>query len=514
MRRIITTLIVLGLLTGVGYLGYQRFSRSQQPERVAGEQIPVTPGTISATVNATGSVAPARQVTLTFRTPGRVQAIAVAEGARVAAGDLLAQQETTDLEFAVAQAEASLAVAEARLRQLQQPGRESDIVAAEAQLASARENLARAQEGANAEDVRAARAQLSAAQAALNKVLAGPDETQLRQAQANLARAEAALQQAQAAYDQVKWRNDIGALPQSLQLQQATIDYEAAKASYDAAAAGPGQEQIEQARAQVVQAEASLDRLTRGPTAADIAAAEAQVAQAEASLVKLREGADPNEIAAAEAQVAQAEIALEQAQANLEGAAIVAPFAGTVASVGAQETELVTSATPMIVLVDLSAFHLDVQVDEIDVGQVKVGDTVTVTLDAFREQPFPGVIERVSPVATTVQGVVSYPVRIALDQAAAPGELRSGLTANAAITTERREGVLLVPNRAISIDRASGELFVEKLAAGGTSTTRTRITTGLRNESVSEVTSGLSAGEIIVIPTVDPADELRPRFGG
>lgn len=499
MRRVFMAVIVVGLLAGISYIGYQR-SRAGDTAAVSGEQVEVRRGTISATVSATGSVEPEREVTLTFSTVGKVVEIPVEEGQMVEAGAVIARLETDDLELAVAQAEAALAAAQARQRQLQNPATEGDIAAAEAFLASAQANLQRVREGPQASEVEAARARLQAAQEALNTLLAGPNEAELIAAQAALARAEAAVKQAQAAYDEVAWREDIAMLPQALQLEQATIDYEQAKANYNEVIAGPRQDQIDQARAQVAEAQAQLDALLRGATAADIAAAEAQVVEAQTQLDKLRTGATENEIAAAEADVRQAEVALEQARINLERATLTAPFAGTVARIGVREAELVSQQTPVATLVDLSAFHLEVAIDEIDVGQVQVGAGVTVTLDAFRDQPFTGVIERVAPVPEIDQGVVTYPVRIRLDAESAPGVLRSGLTANATIITERHEDALLVPNRAVEIDRATGDSYVQKLDPRTGQTVRTTVVIGLRDEQYSEVLSGLEEGDIVVIP--------------
>ncbi|HBY98658.1 MAG: efflux RND transporter periplasmic adaptor subunit [Ardenticatenaceae bacterium] len=510
MRRLFIAVLVIALLGGITYVSYQRFAGP--PSAVAGEQVTVKRGEISATVSATGGVEPVRQVTLTFRAPGKIVAIPVQEGQQLATGTVLARLDTTDLQFAVDQAEANLAAAEARLRQLQNPARPGDIAAAEAQVASAEANLQRVKDGPSAGDVAAARANLTAAQETLAKLLRGPDESQLATAKANLARAEAALKQAQAAYDQVKWRSDIGMLPQSLQLQQTTIDYQLASANYESVVAGPGKDQIDQARAQVAQAQTQLDKLSQGPAAADISAAQAQVAQVQAQLDKLKEGADPNEIAAAEASVRQAQVGLDQARNNLAGATITAPFDGTVARIAAKEAELVGAQTPIVTLADLSRFHLDVLVDEVDVGQVKAGDDVTVTLDAFRDQPFLGVIERVAPVADVQQGVVNYPVRITLDTATAPGELRSGMTANATITTERREQVLLVPNRAVEIDRETGDVYVQKLDPASGTTSRMPVTIGLRDDQSSEILSGLQAGDVILIPASNQSEPRRNPF--
>ncbi|MDQ4078570.1 MAG: efflux RND transporter periplasmic adaptor subunit, partial [Chloroflexota bacterium] len=506
MKRIAAILGVLAIVALATYFGYVRNASSA--ESLEGERIPVERGTIEATVNATGNVEANKQISLSFRAPGHVANVLIAEGDLVQEGERLARLDTTDLEFAVAQAESNVAAQQAQLRQLQAPASESeiqaaeatlesarsaltqlesgpdpeDLRAAEASLASARQNLAQVQQGANPAEVEAARAQLSAAQLALQRLEAGPDGNALTAAQAELDRAEAAVRQAQAAYDEVSYRPDISGLPQSLQLEQATINYEAAKANYDTIAAGATEDELEQARANVASAEANLNRLLAGSDSAAISAAEAQVVQAETNLTKLRAGTDAAELAAARAQVEeaeanlerlragpdeeemavaeaslrQAEIALEQARADLAGAELLAPFTGTIATIAAREGELITSGQPMITLVDLTGFRIEVEVDEIDIGQVRVGDSVTILVDSLPNTEIASEIDYVAPVPTIAQGVVTYPVRILLDADAAPG-VRVGMTANVNITTETREGALLVPNRAIEIDRNSGK---------------------------------------------------------
>ena len=116
-----------------------------------------------------------------------------------------------------------------------------------------------------------------------------PNQEAVQIAAAQLSEAEAALRLAQAAYDPVAWRPDVGALPQSLALQQATNNYEIAQAQYNLA--------------------------TQGASPAQLAGARAAVAQAQAYLDSLQEGPDPNALAAAEAGVEQAQLALDTALA-------------------------------------------------------------------------------------------------------------------------------------------------------------------------------------------------------
>lgn len=515
MRRGIIALVVVVLLAAVSWIGYTRLGGQDETASVASEeQITVTRGRLVASINASGTVNPNRQITLVFDTPGRVAEVLVEEGQDVREGDLLARLDTTDLELAVRQAEINLEIAQAQLDRVRNPASsEEEIRAAEAQLRSAEANLAKLKAGPSAAELAAARANLEAAQAALDRLLAGPDPVQLASAQQRLKNAEAALRQAQAAYDQVKWRPDIAMLPQSLQLEQATIEYEAARIAYEEVANSPTPEQIAQARAQVETARANLQRLLETPSEAEIAAAEAQVEQARANLRRLRGEVDSVDVRIQEAQVEQAQLALEQARRNLEGAQLVAPFDGTVATVNIKPFELVSSATPAIVLADLSRFELEVGVDELDVGQVQVGNPVTVTLDAYQDATMRGTVIHVAPVARTdAQGVATYPVRIELDVSTAPGPLRAGMSGNAQIVTQVLEDVLIVPNRAIAIDRTTGRLTVWKLENG--QAVPVEIAIGLRGDTHSEVIAGLEEGDIIIIPSIDRREQLRRQLEG
>ena len=324
MKRVITIILILGAVIGLSWLGYQTFGgqaiQKQTVEDEDLEKFVVKRDTIEATVSATGSIAPEAEVTLTFELGGKVEELFVGKGQMVKAGDPLAKLETASLELQVAQAQATLALNEAKLQQAMKEANPEDITAAEAELASAEANY--------------------------EKVKAGPTEEELIVAKADMEKAAIALQKAQAEYDQVAWMPGVSALPQSAALQQASIDYERAKANYQQTAQSPTESELKSAWAQVVQAQTQLDKLRKNP--------------------------EPEEVAIAQAQVDQAQAQLEEAQLKLKKAVITAPFEGVVASLGAEVGELVSSNTPMVVLVDISSFHIDVEIDEIDISQIAV----------------------------------------------------------------------------------------------------------------------------------------------
>lgn len=452
MRRTLVALIIVSTLAVAGLWAYQNFFAQAEEPVAEREEVTVEEGTLLAVVNATGMVLPERQTTLAFTGAGRVAEVLAEEGQVVQAGQVLARLETTDLEFAIEQAELALATAQTQYLRLQSPPSEYDIATAEAALESAR--------------------------AAYNKLLAGPSKEEIKVARTNLEQAEASLKQAQAAYDQVADRPDVGMLPQSLQLEQATIAFEAAQANFE---------------------------LTmRKPTTAELASARSAVIQAESSLARLQEGVSEEEILLSQLQVQQAQLSLDQAQHQLEGTVLAAPHQGTITRVGIQEGEL-TGGQPAFILTDLSRYHVEADVDEIDIGRVAVGQRATVALDALPGEGLVGEIDQIAPSAQTDTGIVSYGVTVSLLPTDAL--LRSGMTANVEIVTESRENVLLVPNRFVSIDRLTGRTFVDKLV--GNEIQPVEIQVGLRDEAYSEVLAGLQDGDTIVLVQESSEEQLR-----
>jgi HlyD family secretion protein len=423
----------------------------------------------------------------------------VVEGQFVQQGDLLARLETDDLDFSITQAEMAVRQAEMGVRQA-----EITVRQAESSLASAQTQWLRAQNGAAAYDIAAAEAAVESAKASYQRLLAGPTAEEIRVARANLDQAEASLEQAQAAYNQVADRPDVAMLPQALQLEQATIAYQVAQANFELTQRPASAAERAAAQSAIVQAEASLARLQEGASEEDLQIAQIGVEQAQLQVDQAHIQADQ-----AQLQVEQAQLSLDQARHQLEGTTLTAPHAGTITTVGVKEGEM-SGGQPAFILTDLSLYHVDVTVDEIDIGRVAEGQPVTITLDALPDVRLAGQIEQIAETAQIESGIVSYRVRVGLDPGDAP--LRAGMTANVDIVTERRDNVLLVPNRFISIDRTTGQAFVDR--AVGSQVQPTEIQIGLRDELSSEVRAGLEEGDVVVLIKESSQERLRQMMMG
>lgn len=263
--------------------------------------------------------------------------------------------------------------------------------------------LAQIEAGSRAEEIAMAQADYDRAVAEYEQLTAGPTEEEIIILKAAQSKAAVAVQEAQAAYDQVSWQPGIGALPQSVALQKASINYEQAKAEYEQALAGP--------------------------TEAEIDAARSEINKARARLELERNGASEEDVAVAQARIQQARTALNQAQLGLEKTRLVAPFAGTVVAVEAHEGEMVRAGAPLITMADLSKFQVETtDLDEWGVARVTAGQEVILTFKAFEKQEWRGHVVAIAPRGELLaSGATVYAVTIVLEQRVP--ELRWGMTA-------------------------------------------------------------------------------------
>jgi HlyD family secretion protein len=372
VKKIVIGVVVASIVLAGGAWVYTSYL-APPPEPEISEE---TEEQVTQVVAATGVVVPSQWATLSSRTGGVVEEILAGEGDQVQEGQLLVQLDDSDLEHVVAQAEAALATAQATLFQVKAPARPEELAMAQASLAAAQAQLAKLRWGASDEEKTAAR---------------GAMET-----------AALALQQAQAAYDEVAWLEEIREMPQALALQQATMEYEIAKARYEA--------------------------LVRGASAEDIAAAQAEVDRARASLSLLGAGSRPEDVAVAEAHIGEAESALAQAVSALDDAALTAPFDGTIGALLVRAGEMVNPNTPVVVLGNVSEFKIETtDLNEVDLYLIDVGQSVDLTFEALPGKNISGVVARIAPMASLEQGGTNYEVTIEMDNQ--DPDLRWGMTA-------------------------------------------------------------------------------------
>jgi len=343
---------------------------------------------------------------------GKVSEVKVEVGDKVAAGDLLVALDTTDLQAAVKKAEMSLETARLKFEDLSKGPEASDIALAEAKLEQAQQALTKTMEGPTDDELKAAESSSTAAWAAYNDLKSGPTAAKKIQAQASLKAAELTLQQAQRAYDKISWQPDAGTSSEGAALQQATIDYESAKAAYDDLIKPATTADLQSALSAAYKAQDDLAQLKKQPLASDVNEAKANVAVAQATLDKTKEGATKVDLRTAEIAVESALIDLEQARKDLNNAQLKAPIAGTVLAVNLEPGQVTKGGDVAIVMADTNKIKLVVNVEQKDISKVKVGQGAGISVYALPGKTYKGVVEKIAPVSSDDKSFVGFPVTL------------------------------------------------------------------------------------------------------
>ena len=445
-KRIFLTLGAVVLIgTGVTFAA----GRSQTSTTTAQTQTStVTRATLSSVIESSGSATPETSITLSFGATGTVDKVNVRAGDQVKKGDVLAEIDTTDLQLAVAQAE-----------------------------------------------------QAYVSQQATYSMTVNPDPAEVAADKLAVSNAEAAYQLAQQTY---KVNSTDSVMLSCVNLDNLKKSYDDAQTAYNnyisdwhvtvngTAELSPQKSQLDRAKSAYEQAVISCNLTKSSVNDTGIKSAYASLVQAKANLDNLTNPSDRT-LKAAAAQLEQVKLALDEARQQLEGARIVAPFDGLVTSVTAVAGGPSSSAA--IKLSDASQYHVDVLVDETEIGRVQAGQQAKITFDALTGITVTGQVARIDPAGTVSNGVVNYKVRVNLDPTDAA--LRTDMTANVQMILDTHTNVLAVPGTAIR-SGTSGGYYVNVAGTDGTAQ-RVDVTTGYTDGSLTEVSGNLQAGQKVYL---------------
>ena len=212
-----------------------------------------------------------------------------------------------------------------------------------------------------------------------------------------------------------------------------------------------------------------------------------------------------NSLADAALAVQNAQLSLQSAQEALDSYTITSPISGTVIEKNLKAGDQLNGGDSgaMAVIYDLSQLELQMDVSELDIGQIQPGQTVEITAEALPGQTFTGVVEKVSVNGTTTDGFTTYPVTILLSEY---GDLNPGMNVSADIIVERSENVLCVPAAAVNSDgtvlvTGEGAFAEDGVTIADPSKIESRpVTLGRGNQDFVEITSGLEEGETVLLP--------------
>jgi HlyD family secretion protein len=415
-------------------------AQAAAPEEVPAAPVEVAPvetGDIAVIYAYTGNIEAADSVSVMPGTAGRIETVLVVVGDELKAGDPIAVVESD--------------IYATQLRQ------------AEAGLEAARLGLAKMEEGARPEQIAAAQAAVQFTRNAVSDLTDISDEERTT-AVAALAQAEAGLRLAQSEYDKIAWAGQVGMMPQALQLEQATIGYEAAKAAYE---------------------------LQTNPSDLQLSPLMAQLAQAELALALAKNPFTETDYEMARNQVKLAEAALDMARIQMHETTIRAPFDGVVAELYVTEGSMVAPQAPAALFVS-KPVEVMLNVEESRISHVTEDQNAALQVTAYPGQDFPAVVTNVAPTADSQSHTFAVQVT-PMDE---DHLLRSGMYANVSLLIEEKQETLLVPRAALT--EVAGQETIYVVNDDNTAEQRA-VTTGLEEDGRVEILSGLTAGEQVVI---------------
>ncbi len=311
-------------------------------------------------------------------------------------------------------------------------------------------------------------------------------EAQLKQARALLTAAESKIQETQS---QTK---TLGANLEKSRLEAESRDYEFAVAEY---------KRYRDLLASGLVSKSDYDSVEQKMRAAEVVhkSLQAAVSVREAELEQ-----NSRTLNTARAEMAQAQAQCEQAEESLRYASIRSPINGVVLSREVEVGDAVSSilqlgsnATLIMTLGDVKELYVKGKVDETDIGLVKVGQPVRVTVDAYKHQSFKGTVFRIAPMGVEKDNVTRFEVRVSIENDL--DLLKVNMSANAEIVLEEHHKVLLIPESSL-IYNEKRETSVE-IPDLSTKTGRRQIPVkiGLSNGARTELVSGLKLGDRVVL---------------
>lgn len=413
-KKWMTIGVVSLMVLGGGYWTYKNVTA--KPAVTTNTTTKAKMGDVRKVITATGTVNFPHSIPLQFSNNGQVVELNIKDGDSVKKGQVLARIDDAALKTTVVQQQANLMTAQAKLQSLQDGFNAQTKAEAQSALARAQQGVASAQQNLTT-------AQQNTDQSYLNNQVLLAKQN-VKQASDDLAKA------------QQNGTPSTTALNQALAALTTAVNAQNGGAAQSLASA---EAQYRSAQADLTSAQYKIKQQENGPTAADLQSTNASISQAQAQL--------------------------DSANAKLAEATILAPTDAVVISSGLQLYQYTTDASMITITpTEGTGSNLEVaaSIDQADIAQIKVGQKVDITLDAYPDEHSKGSVSLVALQGTTASNVTTFKVTVAVDEAS--DKLLSGMNANIDIVVAEVSNVLTVPSEAIKTVGGKKQVIVPALA--------------------------------------------------
>jgi HlyD family secretion protein len=494
-------LVVLG--TGAVAAYYLR------PKPVIYEYAAVERRDIKQEVSVTGRVKPAQNVDLAFEKGGRVARVYAKIGDKVSAGTLLAGLENNDVLANIDEAKARLRAEEAKLRQLRQGTRSEEVNVQKTRVANAKIALENSGKSLLVAMDDAYTKADDAIRNKTDKFFINPRTTNPQLAfflndsglQTNLESSRADIEKMFMVWNSEKTSSDTrssGSTKTRLAQVKIFLDKSALALSTAVPAGSITQSTLDGYKTDVSTARANINIAISALDGAEqvFRVADSNVTLEESNLSLKEAPTEADTISAQEAVVAQVQANVRSFEAETEKTRLRAPISGTVTKQDVKPGEIVSPNTPLISIISQSKLEIEAFVPEADIAKIHIGDNASTTLDAYGDTViFPATVVSVDPAETLIEGVATYKTTFQFSEDDA--RIKSGMTANVDILTQKKQSVLALPQRLLT--RKDNAVFAKIL--DGVEVRDILIQTGLRgSDGYVEIISGLTEGQQVIVP--------------
>lgn len=297
------------------------------------------------------------------------------------------------------------------------------------------------------------------------------------EARAQYEQSQAALTSAKANYDLTAGSSLSQKITQAeTALQTADVQYRDAKDAYD------------KTKVLFDEGVVAKQELDNAKSRFDIAAIQLNNAKDNLNLLKNKVG--PESIKVASGQVSQAKASVSLASTQLQNSTVTSPISGVVSSRNIESGELVSGGVPAFVIINLNDLVTEISVTDKVASKLQKGQKISVKVSSIEGRVFDGVIETVSPSADSRTQLYNIKVKIQNPDSS----IKAGMFARILIPQERKDNAVVVPNSAITVENGMQYVYT----VDNNIVEKKTVTIGLSNKSITEITSGIKAGELII----------------
>jgi len=241
------------------------------------------------------------------------------------------------------------------------------------------------------------------------------------------------------------------------------------------------------------------------------------------NLFKLSANDINNSITSQNLNIQEDKTTLSNAQKQVDYNNLLSPTAGVVAALNFDPGDSIQSGKVIATIIEPTKMQTVLTVDELDINKVKIGQKVSITVDAIKDKLFTGKVIKISSIGITTDSVTTYDVAVSMD---ASDGVKTGMTTNAKISVQTDENVIMLPIEGVKGTDTSKSVTVQNPgtssdSSGGviTSISNSDVSTkkvqvGIANENYVEVTSGVSEGDTVLVAIIKSTNTTVPTTGG